>query len=176
MEKSKKENIFYFNLIIRYTILLFIGLLGIHFIYLILTPLTIYPVYFILKLFYNITIQNSSIFILNYQIEIVEACVAGAAYYLLLILNISVSMNIKQRIYSLFYSLFVLLAINIIRIVILSFLLVNNFLFFDFTHMLFWYGLSTIFVVAIWFSEVKIFKIKNIPIYSDIINLMKIIK
>ena len=40
-----------------------------------------------------------------------------------------------------------------------------------------WYLGSTLFVIGIWFIEVKLFKIKEIPIYSDIkflyLNLRK---
>ena len=39
---------------------------------------------------------------------------------------------------------------------------------FDITHKLFWYFGSIIFVVGIWFIEVKYFKLKEIPFYSDI--------
>ena len=48
--------------------------------------------------------------------------------------------------------------------------------YFDFTHLLFWYLLSTIFVVAIWFLIVKIYKIKEIPIYSDVMLIYSEIK
>jgi hypothetical protein len=45
--------------------------------------------------------------------------------------------------------------------------------FFDITHRIFWYALSTIFVAAIWFLEVYKFGIKEIPLYSDIKFLYK---
>lgn len=45
--------------------------------------------------------------------------------------------------------------------------------FFDFTHKIFWFLGSTLFVVIIWFLEVKIFKIKDIPIYTDLKFLYK---
>ena len=44
---------------------------------------------------------------------------------------------------------------------------------FDITHKIFWYSLSILFVVGIWFLEVKLFKIKSIPFYSDIISVYK---
>jgi len=55
----------------------------------------------------------------------------------------------------------------------LSIMYVNGSSFFDFTHKIFWYAGSTIFVIAIWFLEVKIFKIKGIPIYDDLKFLYK---
>ena len=176
---NNKFNLANFNikgLITRYLILLLLGLGNLFIIYLIFTPLTIYPVYWILDLFYKVIFNpfSKNIFIGNYQIELIKACIAGAAYYLLLILNLSTKMNLKKRIYSLVYSMLSLFFLNILRIVILSVLFVNNFLFFNFTHKVFWYGLSIVFVVAIWFSEVYFFKIKDIPVYSDFKNLLQL--
>ncbi len=178
-ERSKSNNKPNFNIVnftIRYIFLILFGIGNLFIIYFIFTPLTIYPVHWILNLFYKAIFNpfSRTIFIGNYQIELINACIAGAAYYLLLILNLSTKMASKQRVYSLIYSILALLALNIARIVILSFLLINNFLFFDFTHKLFWYVLSIIFVIAIWFSSVYLFKIKNVPIYSDFKNLLQL--
>ena len=60
------------------------------------------------------------------------------------------------------------LILNIARIFFLSIAYVNGYSWFDFTHKLFWYLGSSIFVVGIWFAEVKLFKIKQIPFYSDL--------
>lgn len=176
MKKKRVFNNFIFNLIARYLILLIIGL-NLWLVYLILTPITLYPVYFLLKVFYSsASVSAGSIFISNYQISLINACIAGSAFYLLLILNLSTHMNSRQRLYSLVYSFSALLILNIARIVILSALFVNNFAFFDITHKLFWYFLSTIFVIAIWFSAVYFFRIKNIPVYSDLKKIRKMIK
>jgi exosortase/archaeosortase family protein len=150
-------------------------------IYLILTPLTIYPVVFLLKIFVNLTFfyQGLSPMILlggKTLIEIVPACVAGAAYILLLALNLSVSMKPKKRILSLVISFLILLIFNIIRIFIFSLLYYNSVPGIDFTHIIFWYGVSTIFIVLIWFIIVKIFKIREIPIYSDMKLIIKEIR
>jgi exosortase/archaeosortase family protein len=113
----------------------------------------------------------------NFAIEIIGACIAGSAYSLLLILNLSVpNIKIKQRIKLLLFSFSSLLIINILRIFILSVLFVQGISFFDITHKLFWYAGSTIFVVAIWFTGIKLFKIKEIPFYSDIKYLLALRK
>ncbi|MFA6023266.1 MAG: pacearchaeosortase [Candidatus Pacearchaeota archaeon] len=164
-----------FNLFLRYIFILLLGLGELFIIYFIFTPLTVYPVYLILNLFFKTALNGIVLTVNNYGISIVEACVAGSAYYLLFILNFAVPMQAKKRILSLAYSVFALLILNILRIVILSVMLVNSSVLFDFTHKFFWYFLSTAFVVIIWFSEVKLFKIKEIPAYSDIKLLMKII-
>ena len=161
----------------RYLILL--GLMfSLPFIYKIFTPITVYPVVWLLKLFFSRIDYIQDIILINnlISIKIIPACIAGSAYLLLLILNLSVPMNNKKRFYSILSSLGMLLLLNIFRIFILSVLYVNNFVFFDFTHKLFWYFLSTVFVVGIWFFVIKIFGIKEVPVWSDIKSLLKKIK
>jgi hypothetical protein len=77
-------------------------------------------------------------------------------------------MNTRKRIYSLCFSIFFLLLINILRITLFSFLLINDYVYYDIFHKIFWYFLSIPIVLGIWFFSVYLFKIKNIPIYSDI--------
>ena len=164
------------DLIIRYVALLLLGLGNLYLFYTIFTPLTIYPVFFVLSLFYSVKLSGIQLVIGNNIIELVTACIAGAAYYLLLILNLSTPMEGKKRFYSLFYMFSILLALNITRIVVLAVIFINNSAAFDFTHKFLWYGISTIFVVVLWFSAVKIFDIKKIPFYSDYKTLMKYIR
>jgi len=164
-----------------YLLTRYLVLLGLMFtlplIYKIFTPLTVYSTSFLLKILYNVAIYKNFITINALTIiEIVPACVAGSAYLLLLILNLSVELKLLPRLKSmilLFLSLFVL---NILRIAFLTILLVNNFKFFDLTHKFFWYVLSTVFVVGLWFAIVKIYSIKPIPVYSDIKYLTDNIK
>lgn len=172
LTSNKPENKSLF-ILLRYLILL--GLMfTLPLIYKILTPLTIYPSIILLKLFYNVTINNLLVIINNKTfIQIIPACVAGSAYLLLLILNLSIPMKLKKRIYLIFLSFFILLILNILRIFILSVLYHHDFIFFDLTHKLFWYFLSTIFVVLIWLFIVKKYSVKEIPVYSDIRYLMK---
>jgi len=154
-------------LISRYLILLIFGIFLSVF-YRVFLPLTLWPVYFLLKIFYDVSLTGNILSISGAKIEIISACVAGSAYYLLLILNLTTSMKARQRFYSIAFSFLSLLVLNILRIFFLSILYLENFAFFDFTHKLFWYFLSIIFVIGIWFLTIKIFKIKNIPVYSDI--------
>jgi len=161
---------------IRYLILLAL-MFTLPLIYKIFAPLTIYPTAYLLKIFYNIEIAKNLIIINNQTfIKIIPACIAGSAYLLLLILNLSIPINIKKRIKTILLSFAILLILNIIRIFALSIWYHEAVPFFDFTHKLFWYGLSTIFVIAIWFYTVKKFKIKEIPIYTDLKFFMKNIK
>jgi exosortase/archaeosortase family protein len=174
--RGKKINKIYL-IFIRYLIL-FSLIFSIPLIYKIFTPLTVYPVFWLLNLVYEQILVNQNIITISQisSIELVPACIAGSAYLLLLILNLSVPMKLKQRIYSILFSFGVLLILNILRIFILSIMYHSGNAFFDITHKLFWYWLSTFFVVGIWFLIVKIFKIKQVPVYSDIKYLMEEIK
>ena len=165
MYKKTKE---VYDIIIRYAIILLIALPNLWLFYFIFTPLTIYPIYFLLNLFYDTSLIGNTLIISDYVIEIIEACVAGSAYYLLLILNLSVSaIKIKKRLSMIFLSFLSLLIINILRIFLLSLFLFSDSPWFFITHKLFWYLLSIVMVIGIWFAEVKLFKIKEVPFYSD---------
>jgi hypothetical protein len=168
----------------RYILIVLLGIGNLYLIYLIFTPATIYPSYFILNFFYDASLKDSNLlfnipgesFIGPRTIELNNSCIAGSAYYLLLILNFSISMPFLKRAYLIIYSLSVLLFLNIIRIIFFSFLFLNNFSYFDITHIFFWYFLSMFFVVIIWFSGVYFFNIKKIPFYSDFKLVIKSVR
>jgi len=168
---SKNRGNNFSSIITRYLILIVVALFNLWLFYAIFTPLTVYPVYWILSIFYETTLLARDVILLNrtLPIELIRACIAGAAYYLLLILNLSTpGMKTKTRIKAIVFSFVAFLVINILRIFILSLVALSGSYLFDITHQLFWYALSTVFVVGIWFVEVKLFKIKEIPFYSDI--------
>jgi exosortase/archaeosortase family protein len=161
-------------LLLRYLFILLLLLLAPVF-YWILSPITIYSSAYLLKLLYEVSIKSTFIIINKSQvIEVISSCVAVAAYLLLLIINLSVEMNARKRILSIAFSVVLLLFVNIARIVLLSILYVSNFAFFDITHKIFWYFLSTLFVVVIWFLAARLFSIDKIPFYSDIKYLLGI--
>lgn len=146
-------------------------------IYKVFSGLTIYSVVVLLKLFFEEVVVSGKIIIVGLSVvEIVPACVAGSAYLLLLILNLSVDMDWKKRIKSILLSFAILFVLNVLRIVFLTSLYVNDSVFFDFSHKFFWYGLSTFFVVGIWFFVVKVFSIKKVPVYSDVKYFLKKIR
>lgn len=167
----KKESKKFFGILTRYLILILLGLPNLWIFYLIFTPLTIYPVFFLLSLFFNASLFGNLILLnKSFPIEIIKACVAGSAYYLLLILNLAIPMKINKRLKMLLFSFSALLVINILRIFLLSLLFVSGTSLFNLAHELFWYLGSIVFVIGIWFTGVKIFKIKEIPFYSDFKN------
>lgn len=170
---SKNKEVFF--ILFRYLILLVIILISPAFILFILKPLTIKFVVFILSIIYDISVNNDLIIINSKTyISIISACVAGSAYLLLTILNLTTPMKKDIRIKSILFSFVLLFILNILRIITLSALYHENFKYVKFTHAFFWYGLSTIFVVLIWILTFKKFKIKNIPIYTDFCYVKKI--
>ena len=118
MKKSKSKNPrTIYSILIRYLILLIIVALGLPLIYALFTPLTINFTALILDIFYEITI-NKDLIIINTTtlISIIDACVAGSAYLLLLILNLTIRMKKDLRIKSILYSFTLLFILNIINI------------------------------------------------------------
>lgn len=169
-EKTLKGGKQFLDLIIRYLVLVLVALPNLWIFYFLFTKLTIYPIYFLLNLFFDSSLNLNVIIISNCcPIEIINACVAGSAYYLLVILNLSTpKIKLKQRFIMLAGSFAAFLIVNILRIFVLSLIIISGSSWFNFTHKLFWYFGSVFFILGIWFGEVKLFKIKEIPFYSDI--------
>ncbi|MBU1136245.1 MAG: pacearchaeosortase [Nanoarchaeota archaeon] len=165
-----------YSIFLRYILLILIAISNLWLFYFILTPLTIYPVFFLLNIFFNVSVSGITLSMQGFQIELARACIAGSAYYLLLILNLTTPMPLKKRINSIVFSLFFFLLFNILRIFFFSILFINSFAFFNLFHLIFWYFISSFLVFIIWVAEIKIFKIKQIPVYSDIWYLYQKIK
>lgn len=167
------------NIFIRYFLLIIVALPNLWIFYLVFTPLTVYPVYFLTKLLFNTALLKNNILLINGKIpiELIKSCIAGAAYYLLFIFNISVpNIKLRKRVKMILSAFASFLVLNIIRIVLLIILFMNGSSFFDIVHKIFWYSLSTLFIIGIWFAQVRIYNIKDIPVYSDIKSLIKKIK
>ena len=161
------------TLIVRYVILVALGF-GVQLFYLAFSPLTVYPVFGIISLAYdNVALLSGNLLFFgnSFYAQIIPACVAGAAYFLLLILNLTTPMRAGKRIKSLVFLFVTFLVLNIIRIAVFAALLSSGYQYFDLTHKMVLYFGSTILVVIIWFVNVLIFKIRGIPIYTDFKNL-----
>jgi len=166
-----------FDLFARYCILILVAIPGLFLFYKVFAPLTIYPVYWLFNLFFEAFLRENFIMVNGIILEIISACVAGSAYYLLLILNLAVpNIKLRKRIKMILFAFIIFLIINILRIFFLGILAFSDPSLFDITHKIFWYVISILFVVGIWFLEVKVFKIKHIPFYSDLKFLYKKIK
>lgn len=175
MSELSKSSAFVWDIIIRYLIALLIAFPNLYLFYWLFTPLTISLSSLFLSPFYSVTTIGNTLIINSLSIELVSACIAGAAYYLLVILNLLTPMAIEKRAKNLLFLTLTFLIINSIRIAIFASLALNDYAYFDLAHELVWTLGSTLFVIILWFSSTVIFKIPKIPIYSDIRRIINAI-
>jgi exosortase/archaeosortase family protein len=163
------------GLFLRYLTVLILGAGNLYLIYKILTPLTIHTTNIILNIFTPTTLHENVIRFGATTIQIVPACVAGAAFYLLLILLFTTAdLKPKTRAYAILTATAILFTLNIARILLLTSLIyLPNF---ETIHWVFWHIVSTVFVVATYIATTKLYKIKSIPVYSDFKYLTSLIK
>lgn len=154
-----------YNLLIR-IILCFIPL---SFFYFIFTPLTLYATYLLL-IYYNPTILGINLLINQYTFTFVEACILGSAYYLLWLLTmLTKDIKLMTRIKMILLGFLLIYIANIIRIIALIFIAINYSLdWFDLVHMFIWVFVTSTYVALVWIFLVRRYKIKSIPIYSDL--------
>ncbi|MBM3232685.1 pacearchaeosortase [Candidatus Pacearchaeota archaeon] len=166
------------DLVIRYDILLIISLTQHWLLYEIFTPLTLYPLFWIISIFTKAMILplTSTIETSGLTFSLVPACVAGSAYYLLLILNLTTKMTFTQRLKSILFILTTFYVLNLIRLLVFVFLYSSTVPFTDSLHIITWYIVSILFVVGIWFYNVYLFKIGGLPIVDDFSDLWNAIK
>lgn len=161
---------------VRYLSLVVLSISNLSIFYFIFTPLTLYGSYFILGLIYPGAIMHSlnsaTIQIGEDFIQLVQACTAGAAYYFLLILNLSTPMSVKTRIKSIFFLFSSFLALNIIRIIIFTILFIQGYSYFDIAHKMVWYFGSTVMLLIVWFVNIKLLNILSVPVYTDIKTIL----
>ena len=172
MDKQSNKII---GLFARYLALFLVGMNIYFFRDKILTPLTLHTSNKILSIFSPTTVADNIIKFRGVMIEIVPACVAASAFFLLLFLILATS-EIKpgKRSLVIILSMLSLFVLNILRIVLLAIL--TRTVYFELAHWTFWHLISTLFVVGIWFTMVKVYKIKSIPAYSDVMYLKGLIK
>ncbi len=162
----------------RLAILLLFSVNSLALFYAVFTPLTVLLSSFLISLFYPMLVEGNVFYINSYVIELINACIAGSAYYLLLILNLlTKGISISDRIKIFLFTSLAFLLVNVLRIMILIVILVQYGLdLFNKVHITFWILGSTIIVVGIWILTVKIFRVKGVPIYSDLKEVFRIIK
>ncbi len=159
----------------RYLAVLILGIGNLYLIYKILTPLTIQTTNILLGLFTQTTLRENTIYFGQTIIEIVPSCVAGSAFYLLLVLLFATAdVKPKTRLNAILTAISILFILNITRILILASLTTTaNF---ETIHWIFWHIVSTVFVVATYIATIKLYKIKSIPVYSDFKYLLSLTK
>lgn len=146
--------------------------------YLIFSPWTLYLTFWILDLFYVVSLKGNEIIFDSISFTLIPACTASVAYLLLGLLILTTrSIRWITRLKMFIYGSMLLLFFNILRILILVFVYVNfgkNY--FDALHIIFWEVVSTIVVILIWIGLIKWYRVKNIPVYSDFKFLLESVK
>lgn len=159
----------------RYATIIILGLSNLYLIYKILTPITIHATNLLLKIFTSTTLSENLIYTSQATIQIAPSCVAGAAFYLLLILLLATpNIKPKTRTKAIITAVATLFILNISRIVFLASII--SYQNFETVHWIFWHLISTIFVVGTYIATIKIYKIKSIPFISDLKNIKSLAK
>ncbi len=174
----KKGDFWILDIILRY-ILAGLSTLLVPVFYLGFKPIILGIISLVLGIFYNLSVQGNFLFFpgFNMSVEIIDACIAGSAYFLLLVLNLLTrEISVLKRIGLFLFCFLSLFLLNITRLLVLVPLFLNNSSSFDFTHKFFWFVLSIAFVVLIWILGTLVFKVKNIPVYSDIQDILRRLK
>ncbi len=178
MKKKESEKKQILDILTRYALVILLSLNSLYVFYFVFKPLTFFPSALILSLIYSAEIIGlEKIIIGNHEIAFVNACVAGSAYYLLALLNLSSSgISWINRFKIFFINSVFLLSVNIIRIIILAVFLVNSSYLFSTLHYLFWHFVSIALVAGMWIYTLKFYKIKSIPIFTDMQKILRSIK
>lgn len=143
--------------------------------------LTIYfPYLLLLVLGYKVQLIYSAktILVNGGSLQFVDACVANSAYYLLTLLILTTKdIGFKKSVKMFLFGSLLIYLMNIFRITLLILIVLNMGLdWFNVIHMTFWYVVSTVYVVLVWIFLIKMYNVKNIPIYSDAKHLIGYIK
>jgi len=173
MDKVKKNILHIFT---RYIIVLVLGLGNLYIYYKLLTPITVGTVNLFLSISRETLVIGNMIHFTNLTaIEIIPACVAGSAFYLLTIL-IFTSPGIKpcKRLKILVYSFLTLFILNVLRMVLLANITSLNS--FDAIHWILWNFVSVIMVVGIWVIMAFRYNVRTVPVYTDLKYLVYLIK
>jgi exosortase/archaeosortase family protein len=167
---NKTQNIF-----TRYLIVLTLGLGNFYILSKILTKPTIHATYKIMRILTPAILNQDTIQTNFVTIQLVPACIAISAFYLLIFLLLATAnIELKTRIKAILAATITLLVLNVTRILLLTTII--NKPYFEIIHWTLWHILSTILVVTIYIAVIKLYKIKSIPVYDDLKYLKSQIK
>jgi len=162
--RDKKDLI---DLVVRYLLIVVLGLGDLFIFYYLFGPLTIKAVISIVSLYSHVLVMQNDIVVNGVLFTFVGACIGGSAYYLLFILALSTrNVRVIDRVKAVLLSFFFLYIFNVFRIVFM--IAISKQLYFDFVHWFLWYFIATAFVILDWFFISWIFGIRSVPIYSDV--------
>ncbi len=102
-------------------------------------------------------------------INIVKYCVTASAYYLLILLNLlTMKISFLKRILMFILGSILIYLMNLVRIIILIVILIKNNQIFEPAHFIGGILLSLVSVLIVWTLTSLLFKVKTIPIISDL--------
>ena len=146
------------------------------------TQITVNFVYFVLVLIKAAPVLGkysvkNTIDVYGVSVRIIELCVTASAYYTMAILTIiTKDISILKRAALFLLGALLIFIMNLVRIFILIYILANNGDLFRSLHQTFWFLLSFVYVALAWILLSKVFKVENIPIYSDIKFLLQVMR
>lgn len=152
--------------------------LGYPFFYMAIAPLTLHWAFFFFNVFqpYSALIGNT-IQTQTASFEFIPACVATAAYILLaIIILLTKDISLSDRVQMFVYGSLAILAFNIIRTELLLLTYFKLDAVYNTLHLFVWKFMSTAFVVITWLVLAKVYKVRAIPVYSDVAHLVGMIR
>ena len=162
------------TLSLRYGCALLVALLYPFFSF-VLSPLTVYASFYLLSLFYDASLSGNILVINNVSFVFIAACTAALAHVLLaelIFVTKGISFAMGMRLFILgSVTIFLMNLVRILLLVAVYFTFGENY--FDAVHIFFWQFVSTIFVALVWIVLVEVYKIKTIPLYSDIRTVLQ---
>ena len=165
------------DLPIRYIFAVLIGIFNGVF-YWVFSPWTLHSTYWLLSLFFDVILEGNTITFDSVTFALIPACTAATAYLLLsLLVLLTRGISVLTRIKIFVYGSLLILLFNTLRIFILIWVYVSfgkNY--FDMLHIVFWNVVSTVAVVLIWVLLTKHYKVKGIPVYSDVKYLLDLMR
>lgn len=146
--------------------------------YIVIAPITFYLSYLLLGIFYNVKLSSGALIINSIIINFVPACYAILAYFLLaLLILFTKDIGLWRGCKIFLLGSAIIFFVNLVRIfIIVVILLEKGTNYFNTLHLITWKIVSTLFVVALWIFLTKEFKVKSIPVYSDITALIRKMK
>lgn len=150
-------------------VLVFLSLIfGYKLLYFFLSPATFYASYYSLFFLDPLFLDQASFAINGVKLIFIPACVAASAYLLLLLLTFLTDIDFSKAVKMFLLGVIFIFAGNLLRIDFLIFILLKyGSQLFRTLHLFVWDVVSTLYVVLVWIILTKIFKVKEIPIYSD---------
>jgi exosortase/archaeosortase family protein len=167
------------KLIFRLAIAITILLIPYDYINFAFTKITLYPSYLLALLKYsNVVLENNYMIINNTLLRFIPACIGASAYcFLLVIILLTKDIKLKTRINLFLLGSLLILILNMIRIEVLIYILMKyGSDLFRTARESFWMFISGVYVAIVWLFLTWKFKIKTIPVYSDLRYLCKKLK